>query len=93
VPPELLGPLGVTVGALIVAGVLWRDHLRSDAEDRAQRDEWKTSAQELLKSIPALVAGVDKLRETVHDMDLRRAQGTSDAVEQVLKRIEQAARK
>lgn len=37
-PPEVLGPLGLTVGAVVAVIVLWRDHLRADADDRAQRD-------------------------------------------------------
>lgn len=39
VPPELLGPAALTVGALIVVGVLWREHVRSDADVRKQRDD------------------------------------------------------
>ncbi len=45
-PPELLGPLGLTVGALLAVGALgrvivalWRNHLEADAEDRRQRDD------------------------------------------------------
>ena len=38
IPPELLGPAGLLVASLLVIGVLWRDHLRADADDRAQRD-------------------------------------------------------
>jgi hypothetical protein len=45
VPPELLGPLGLTVGAIVAVialakaiSVLWNDHLKADAGDRAQRD-------------------------------------------------------
>lgn len=39
VPPELLGPAGLAVGAIIVVGVLWRDHVRSDSDVRKQRDD------------------------------------------------------
>lgn len=38
-PPELLGPLGLTVALGIGLIALWRDHLRADADDRAKRDE------------------------------------------------------
>lgn len=35
---QLLGPVGLTVGAVAVALALWREHLRADADDRKQRD-------------------------------------------------------
>lgn len=38
-PPELLGPLGLTVALALAAAGLWREHLKSDADDRAQRDD------------------------------------------------------
>lgn len=37
-PPELLGPVGLTVALGFAVVALWRDHLRADADDRAQRD-------------------------------------------------------
>ena len=38
-PPEaLLGPFALLAAALIAVGVLWREHLKADADDRAQRD-------------------------------------------------------
>lgn len=43
-PPELLGPFGLAVALLIAVAALWRDHLRADADDRAQRDEAFTIA-------------------------------------------------
>lgn len=39
IQPDLLGPYALLVGALIAVVLLWRDHLRADADDRAQRDE------------------------------------------------------
>lgn len=39
VPPELVGPVAGLILALAVAGILWREHLRADAEDRKQRDD------------------------------------------------------
>lgn len=39
VSPDLLGPYALLVGVLIAVGVLWKDHQRADADDRAQRDE------------------------------------------------------
>ena len=38
IPPELFGPLGLTIAALGAVLVLWRDHMRADVDDRAQRD-------------------------------------------------------
>lgn len=43
--PELLGPTGLTIGAILAIGalvrviqLLWREHLAADADDRIQRD-------------------------------------------------------
>jgi len=44
-PPDLLGPTAALAGALVVVGILWREHLKADVDDRAQRD----LAQELLR--------------------------------------------
>ncbi len=38
-PDQLLGPAALLVGALIAVAALWKEHLRADAEDRAQRDQ------------------------------------------------------
>lgn len=38
-PPDLLGPTALLAGALIAVGVLWREHTKADADDRAQRDQ------------------------------------------------------
>lgn len=37
-PPEVLGPVGLTIGLLVALSVLWREHVRSDEDDRKQRD-------------------------------------------------------
>jgi len=66
-PPELLGPVGLTVALGIALAVLWRDHLRSDADDRAQRD----GAIERLK---ALDAAVNRLAAAVERDSRDRAQ-------------------
>lgn len=38
-PSELLGPFALTAALLVTVGVLWRDHLRGDKDDRDQRDK------------------------------------------------------
>ena len=38
-PDALLGPFGAVVALAIAVGVLWRDHMRADADDRAARDQ------------------------------------------------------
>lgn len=38
IPPDLLGPLGLTVALAIAVYALWRDHVRSDADVLATRD-------------------------------------------------------
>lgn len=37
-PPEILGPLGLTVALGFAVLALWQQHLRADADDRVQRD-------------------------------------------------------
>ena len=52
-PPEaLLGPFALLAAALIAVGVLWREHLKADADDRTQRDlatQNDADARELLR--------------------------------------------
>lgn len=36
---QVLGPLGALVGAVVTVVVLWREHVKADADDRAQRDK------------------------------------------------------
>lgn len=45
-PPELFGPQALLVAALAVVAVLWRDHLRADQDDRAQRDRAQGIAEQ-----------------------------------------------
>jgi len=53
VPPEaLLGPFALLAAALLAVGVLWREHLKADADDRTQRDlatQNDADARELLR--------------------------------------------
>ena len=43
-PPEVLGPLGLTIAAVIAVVVLWRDHQVTDKELRVDRNYWRTLA-------------------------------------------------
>ena len=43
-PPDLLGPSALLIGALIAVGVLWRAHEASDREVRIDRDYWRQLA-------------------------------------------------
>lgn len=38
-PDAFLGPAALLVAALVAVGALWREHLKADADDRAQRDK------------------------------------------------------
>ena len=38
-PDAFLGPVALLVAALVAVGALWREHLKADADDRAQRDK------------------------------------------------------
>lgn len=57
-PPDLLGPLGLLVAALLATAVLWKDHLRADADDRAQRDRAVAIAEGLVDGLRELTAAV-----------------------------------
>ena len=43
-PPEVLGPLGLTIGAVAVVVVLWRSHERADRDMKVDRDYWRDLA-------------------------------------------------
>lgn len=58
-PDALLGPTAALVGAIIVIGTLWREHLRADAEDRRQRDEAIAEAREQLAVTERLTAALE----------------------------------
>ena len=62
-PAEILGPIGLTVAALIAVGVLWREHVKDDADDRAERDAWKALAlnqgQDIRKLTDVVESAVD----------------------------------
>jgi hypothetical protein len=60
-PDALLGPLALLVGALLSVAVLWREHLRADADDRAQRD----------KAIGLLEASLDANQRMAHAWEER----------------------
>ena len=59
-PPELLGPFGLLIALGIAVGVLWRDHLRADADDRVQRDLAITGWKEATAAINRLSAALER---------------------------------
>jgi predicted outer membrane lipoprotein len=78
-PPELLGPLGLTAALAFAVGALWREHLRADADDRIQRDraiavsEAQTDATErVARNQEELVAA---FREFVREQATRQRRG------------------
>lgn len=65
-PPELFGPLGLTVGALLAVGalgrvikVLWDKHLEADAEDRRQRDDTFALLKDAVDGTKRLAAALE----------------------------------
>lgn len=60
-PPELLGPTGLLVAALLAVGVLWRAHERSDKDVRDDRDEWRDLALAEQRDELRLIAAVEKV--------------------------------
>jgi predicted outer membrane lipoprotein len=41
----LLGPFALLAAALLTVAALWREHLKADADDRAQRDVAQSNNQ------------------------------------------------
>ena len=72
---QLLGPLGLLVGSLIVVGVLWRLVLEYIKELQTSRDRWRDLASsyepkfdeqtEALRILPILVAGLERIERKV----------------------------
>lgn len=60
IDPALLGPYGLLTALLIAVAALWVDHKRSDADDRKERDDWKTLALGSQTDIRRLTAAVEK---------------------------------
>jgi hypothetical protein len=56
VPAELYGPLGLLVALSIAVGWLWREHLKSDEEDRRQRDEALALARDAVEGTKRMAA-------------------------------------
>jgi hypothetical protein len=80
VPDQLLGPVAALAGALVVAGVLWREHVSSDNDDRAERDRWQKVALDLLDRIPTLTSAVTKQTETIAELDRRQKRERDELV-------------
>ena len=49
--PELLGPSALLAAALLAVGVLWREHLKADQDDRDQRDRAIGLLEQLVPSV------------------------------------------
>lgn len=78
-PPELLGPTGLLVGALLVIGALWREHLKADQDDRTQRDTatagWRDQTTATTKLTDEIAA------------DRREREKEQKAIEDALRRL------
>lgn len=61
----LLGPTGAVVALAIAVGVLWRDHMRADADDRAQRDVALAGWREQTAATREQTAATVRLAESI----------------------------
>lgn len=59
-PPEVLGPLGLTIALGIAVGLLWRDHLRGDARERQKADDTFLLARDAVDALKRLAAVAEK---------------------------------
>jgi len=85
---QLLGPVAALAGALVVVGALWRDHVRSDTDDRLERDSWRALAIKLMDEIPGLSRAVAEQTRVISEMDKRSGQRTAEAVESLLRKLD-----
>ena len=68
VPPELLGPYGLLIGALLLIGLLLKDHKRADDEDRRQRDRAMDGWESSTTAVNRLAAAFEDLAATTKDL-------------------------
>lgn len=77
-PPELLGPTGLLIALLLAVAALWRDHLRADADDRAQRDQaiagWQAQTAATDRVADATIALSEAIRARAQDDAARHRQ-------------------
>ena len=71
-PEQLVGPFALTFGSVAVVIALWRDHLRSDADDRAVRDRSLAIAEHLTDAVNRLT---DALEQQARDHAARQRRG------------------
>ena len=67
-PPELLGPYGLVIGALVLIGLLLKDHKRADDEDRRQRDRAMDGWESSTAAVNRLAAAFEDLAGTTKDL-------------------------
>lgn len=58
---DLTGPVAALVGAIVVIGVLWREHVKADARDQ-ETIRWQ---REVIEAAPK---SIDALTEVVEDV-------------------------
>lgn len=61
-PEDLLGPGGFLIGSLLALGALWREHLKADADDRAQRDKALALVEGLIPEVKKLADAATRRR-------------------------------
>ena len=64
-PADLYGPLGLLIGLSLAVGALWRDHMRADADDRAQRDVALAGWREQTAATREQTAATVRLAESI----------------------------
>lgn len=60
----LLGPGALLIAALLAVAVLWRDHLRADADDRTQRDRALALLETSLANNKSAIAAWDRRNQS-----------------------------
>lgn len=73
-PPEVLGPLGLTVAAVVTVIELWRAHKAADKRERDQTDAWRAIAEQGTENVTKLGAALDT-RNRIDEERFREARG------------------
>jgi len=66
-PPELLGPLGLTVALGFAVIALWRSHIAADDDVRRQRDEAIDRLAKMVEAVDRNSDGLEKLAQAFRE--------------------------
>jgi hypothetical protein len=66
-PPELLGPLGLTVALCFAVFALWHSHIAADDDVRRQRDAAVERLAKMVEAVDRNSDGLEKLAQAFRE--------------------------